>query len=39
MSNVTSEDILKLSGGGKCLCGGAGERTIVKKVTMTLLEK
>ena len=22
MSNVTSEDILKLSGGGKCLSGG-----------------
>ena len=30
MSNVTSEDILKLSGGGKCLSGG-GERTIVSK--------
>ena len=29
MSNVTSEDILKLSGGGKCLSGG--EKTIVSK--------
>ena len=33
MSNVTSEDILKLSGGGKCLSGGVGGRGLSYKGT------